>query len=159
MEPLRMTPWVTSSLAVPCSHIRSKMTLEPPPTWKKKPTIPPPTGRVTSESDQSIVITGDENAPPAGRYDNLGQPTRTGTPPVGTRRQASLAETTPAQQGVMRVPSGGNRLLGVLVRTVIQCASSQLLLGKVILPLVKVSPAASWIVSPHPAAFNASWSF
>jgi hypothetical protein len=50
-------------------------------------------------------------------------------------------------------------LLGVLVRTVIQCASSQLRFGKVILPLVKVSPAANSMVSPQSAAFNASWSF
>jgi hypothetical protein len=80
-----------------------------------------------------------------------------GTPPDGHAKTGLPGrDATPAQHGVMRVPSGGNRLLGVLVRTVIQCASSQLLLGKVILPLVKVSPAASLIVSPQFAAFNAS---
>jgi hypothetical protein len=38
----------------------------------------------------------------------------------------------------------------------IQCSSSQLLLGNVNAP-VKVTPASNWIVSPHLALFKAAW--
>src|SRR5690349_11904594 len=79
-----------------------------------------------------------------------------GTPVEGQSNLGrSGKEATPAQHGVMRVPSGGSRLSGVLVRMVIQWASSQLRFGKMILPSVNVWPAANSIVSPQVAASTA----
>src|ERR1044072_1689098 len=95
--------------------------------------------------------------PPLGVMTILASLLVPGTPPDGHPKGGLPGrDAIPAQHGVIRVPSGGSRLLGGVVRAVIQCASSQLLLGKVTLPLVKVWPAASWIVSPQFAAFNAS---
>src|SRR5262249_34375036 len=62
---------------------------------------------------------------------------------------------TPAQQGVMRVPSGGRSESDVEERTVIQCASSQFFAGKVTLFPLKDAPAWSSITSPQAAAFSA----
>jgi len=63
-------------------------------------------------------------------------------------------ELTPAKQGVVRVPSGGSAVSGALVRTVIQCALSQLFAGNTKFP-VKVAPACSRSVSPQDALFRA----
>jgi len=54
----------------------------------------------------------------------------------------------------MRDPSGGNAEFGALVRMMIQCALSQGFAGTVNWP-VNVAPAASAIVSPQFALFNA----
>jgi hypothetical protein len=63
-------------------------------------------------------------------------------------------ELTPAEQGVIRVPSGGRLLSGALVRMMIQCALSQALAGRVNFPL-KVAPACKLMVSPQFALFSA----
>jgi len=55
----------------------------------------------------------------------------------------------------MRVPSGGRALSGAVVRTMIQCALSQELAGKVNFP-VKVAPACKATVSPHLALLSAA---
>lgn len=54
----------------------------------------------------------------------------------------------------MRVPSAGKLLSGALVRTIIQCWSSQAFAGKVNCP-EKVAPACSAMVSPQFALLRA----
>src|SRR6266581_815918 len=56
----------------------------------------------------------------------------------------------------MRFPSAGRLESGALVRTMIQCRSSQTLAGRVNTP-ENVAPAASSIVSPQLALFSAFW--
>src|SRR5215467_4695694 len=81
-----------------------------------------------------------------------------GTPPGGQLYGGRPAkESTPAQQGVMRLPSGGRSESGVDVRTVIQWASSQFFAGNVALFPLNDAPAWSWITSLQAAAFRAAW--
>src|SRR5262249_49343019 len=80
-----------------------------------------------------------------------------GTPPGGQLYAGRPGkEATPAQQGVMRLPSGSSES-GVEVRTVIQLASSQFFGGNVTVFSLEDPPAWSWITSPQAAASSAAW--